>query len=349
MLKVGQLIRFLAGLNPQNTPAKLSFYNFLRGFPQPDEVLTPDLIELFFMYCMDYPHWAANKNQLGNEVLYVLENFNTFYQQKFDISPIRFPRTIQLLEIEHFSDLEDVISAYLKRQYSESDKFRLVNDQNKRVVAVILHEDRTLTVRVFDKKFTVRNGHLEPLRKDLALHYTAELELSPDHNQKIEVAPYIIGEFKVKNDRVTGALLRGYVYQKLTEFKGESLRDQPRLLFPIKRLEQFFIDRRTDPYYQDLTSQLERTLALIQQGDRDSLRASAGVLTQAETALENVFTGDKLLTLLVRDLRHTSDAFRKANPSFGLGMANANSLEEADPECQTLTPSRPTKGFDLTN
>jgi hypothetical protein len=345
MLKVGQLIRFLAGLNPQNTPAKLSFYNFLRGFPQPEELLTPDLIETFFMYCMDYPHWAANKNQLGNEVQYVLENFNTFYQQKFDLTAIRFPRTIQLLEIEHFSDLEDIISAYLKRQYSESDKFRLVNDQNKRAIAVILHEDKTLTVRVFDKKFTVRNGHLEPLRKDLALFYTANLDLSPDHLQKIEVAPYIIGEFRVKNDKVTGALLRGYVYQKLMEFKGESLREQTRLLFPIKRLEQFFIDRRTDPYYQDLTSQLERTLALIQQGDRDSLKWSGMVLTQAETALENVFTGDKLLTLLVRDLRHTSETFRKANPSFDMNTMDVNS-SEADLECQKITP---TKGYDLTN
>ncbi|RYZ78630.1 MAG: hypothetical protein EOP04_29330, partial [Proteobacteria bacterium] len=98
MLKVGQLIRFVAGLNPQNTPAKLSFYNFLRGFPHPEEALTPDLIEQFFIYCVDYPHWAANKNQLGTEVKYLLENFNNFYNQDFDLNQIRFPQTMQLLE-----------------------------------------------------------------------------------------------------------------------------------------------------------------------------------------------------------------------------------------------------------
>lgn len=342
MLKVGQLIRFVAGLNPQNTPAKLSFYNFLRGFPNPEEALTAELIELFFIYCMDYPHWAANKNQLGNEVQYLLENFNSFYQQNFDLSQIRFPQTMQLLEIERLNDLEDVLMIYLKRQYSENDKIRLINDQNKRMIAIILHEDKNLSVRIYDKKFTIRDGHLEPLRKDLALYYTANLELSPDHKHKIEVAPYIISEFRVKNDKVYGALLRGYVYQKLLEFKGESLKEQTRLLYPIKRIEQFFIDRRTDPYYQDLISQLERTLALIQQGDREALNWSSTVLTQAETALENVFTGDKLLSLLVRDLRHTSETTRKLAPSLKMGSA----LNEADEECLKITPRT---NYDLTN
>ncbi len=342
MLKVGQLIRFVAGLNPQNTPAKLSFYNFLRGFPNPEEPLTPELIELFFIYCMDYPHWAANKNQLGNEVQYLLENFNSFYQQNFDLSLIRFPQTMQLLEIERPNDLEDVLMIYLKRQYAEADKIRLINDQNKRMIAIILHEDKGLSVRMYDKKFTIRDGHLEPLRKDLALYYTPNLELSPDHKQKIEVAPYIISEFRVKNDKVYGCLLRGYVYQKLLEFKGESLKEQTRLLYPIKRVEQFFVDRRTDPYYQDMISQLERTLALIQQGDREALNWSSMVLTQAETALENVFTGDKLLSLLVRDLRHTSETTRKLDPSLKLGSAH----NEADEECLKITPRT---NYDLTN
>ncbi|MBK9323989.1 MAG: hypothetical protein IPM97_13770 [Bdellovibrionaceae bacterium] len=341
MLKVAQLIRFVAGLNPQNTPAKLSFSNFLRGFPNPEDPLTPELIELFFIYCIDYPHWAANKNQLGTEVQYLLENFNNFYQQDFDLSKIRFPQTMQLLEIERIQDLEEVLSVYLKRIYSESDKVRLINDQNKRMIAVILHEDKSVTVRVFDKKFTFRGGHLEPLRHDLALYYNSSLELSPDHKQKIEVAPYIVAEFQVKDDKVNGALLRGYVYQKLMEFKGDSLREQSRLLIPIKRLEQFFVDRRTDPYYQDLINQLERTLSLIQQGDSEALNWSAMILTQAESALENIFTGDKLLTLLVRDLRHTSENTRKMTPSSAVSKSI-----EANEKCLKITPI---KDYDLTN
>lgn len=349
MLKVGQLLKFVSDLNPQNTPTRLSFFNFLRGFPQPDDSLTPELIEMFFSYCMDYPHWASNKNQLGHEVKFLLENFNSFYQQKFDLSPIRFPENIQLIEIEQFSDLIDAVSSYLKTICSEKDKFRILPEQNKRAVAIILREDKSLEVRTFDRKFTIRNGVLEPLRKDLALYYNSQLELSSQHMQKIEVAPYITAQFSVLDGKVTGTLLRGYVYQKLLEMKNAPLQEQPRLLFPIKRLEQFFVDRRTDPYYQDLVSELERTCALIQQGDVEAQKWAHIAMTKAETALDNVFLGDKLLGLLIRDLRHAMGEFSSKNISssaLGGGMLKLQPIAEADEECLKITPL---KEFDLTN
>src|SRR5690606_830541 len=111
----------------------------------------------------------SNKQQLGHEVQFLLEHFNSFYQQKFDLSSIRFPQTQQLVEIEHVSDLMDVVTAYIKTLCGEKDKFRVLPDQNKRVVVVLLREDRSLEVRTFDRKFVIRQGQMEPLRKDLVL------------------------------------------------------------------------------------------------------------------------------------------------------------------------------------
>ncbi|MGZ3773675.1 MAG: hypothetical protein ACXVCY_11230 [Pseudobdellovibrionaceae bacterium] len=341
MLKVGQLLKFVSDLNPQNTPTRLSFFNFLRGFPHPEDLLTSDLIENFFNYCLDYPHWASNKQQLGHEVQFLLENFNSFYQQKFDLSTVRFPQNVQLVEIEHFHDLVDAVNSYVKTLCGEKDKFRILPDQNKRAVAIILREDKTLEVRSFDRKFIIRKGVLEPLRKDLVLYYNADLELSTQHTHKIEVAPYITAQFRILGDKVIGTLLRGYVFQKLHEMKNEPLQEQTRLLFPIKRLEQFFVDRRTDPYYQDLVSQLERTCALIQQGDHDALNWSSIILNKAETALENVFLGDKLMTLLARDLRHAVGQYGHKNISSSSandGILGLQQLPEADEECLKITP-----------
>lgn len=354
VLKVGQLLKFVSDLNPQNTPTRLSFYNFLKGFPHPDDALSPELIEMFFNYCMDYPHWASNKQQLGHEVQFLLENFNSFYQQKFDLSPIRFPQNMQMIEIEHFSDLIDAVSSYVKTICGENDKFRVLPDQNKRAVVIVLREDKTLEVRTFDRKFTIRDGLLEPLRKDLVLYYSSELELSPHHTHKIEVAPYITAQFRVVADKVTGSLLRGYVFQKLQEMKNEPLQEQTRILFPIKRLEQFFVDRRTDPYYQDLVSQLERTCALIQQGDSEALKWSSIVLDKAETAVDNIFLGDKLMTLLVRDLRHAIREYgslgsvgkKLSSSALSDDILSAQQLPEADEECLKITPL---KELDLIN
>lgn len=350
MLKVGQLLKFVSDLNPQNTPTRLSFYNFLKGFPHSDDVLTPELIEMFFAYCMDYPHWASNKQQLGHEVQFLLENFNAFYQQKFDLAPIRFPQHTQIVEIEQASDLIDAVSSYIKTISKEGDKFRILPDQNKRVVAILLRTDKSLEVRTFDKKFTIRNGALEPLRSDLVLYYTPELELSAHNTHKIEVAPYITAQFRVVKDKITGVLLRGYVFQKLLEMKNEPLQDQTRVLFPIKRLEQFFLDRRTDPYYQDLISQLERTAALIQQGDAEALKWANIILGKADTALENIFLGDKLMTLLARDVRHALGEHNRKNISSSSALSSdiliAQQLPEADEECLKIAPL---KEFDLTN
>jgi hypothetical protein len=349
MLKVGQLLKFVSDLNPQNTPTRLSFYNFLRGIPHPDDALSKDLIETFFNYCMDYPHWASNKQQLGHEVQFLLDNFNSFYQQKFELSSIRFPQNMQIIELEHFSDLVDSADAYVRTLCGDGDRYRILPDQNKRVIAIILRSDKGIEVRSFDRKFTIRNGVMEPLRKDLLLHYTPELELSEHQTHKIEIAPYITAQFRVSNGKVNGVLLRGYVYQKLQEFKNDPLAEQTRLLFPIKRLEQFFVDRRSDPYYNDLISQLERTCALIQQGDSEALKWSSVVVSKAETALENVFLADKLMTLLVRDLKYAINDFNRKNISSSVLSSDiliTKQLPEADEECLKITPI---KKLDLIN
>ncbi len=343
MLRISQLLKFVSDLNPQNTPARLSFYNFLRAFGDPESALTPEFIDLFFNYSMDYPHWAGNKAQLGHEVQFMLENFNSLYQEKIALDVIRFPQSLQIIEIEHFNDGLQAVTNHVKSTLGEGDKFRIVPDQNKRYLAILLKKDKSIRVRCFDRKFTIRAGILEPLRKDLELVYTSELELDPQAIQKIEIAPYITAQFQVRDERVHGVLIRGYVFQKLLELKGEKLQDQPRVFFPIKRIEQFFVNRETDPYYQNLVSQLERCRALAQQGDKEALNWSSVLLSQAETALENIFVGDKFLQLLVRDLQNTSNLAKKTNRIVdvnvtGLDSSKFESSRRTEEECLKIAP-----------
>lgn len=353
MLKVAQLLKFVSEMNPQNTPTRLCFFNFLRAYSTPEQELTPDFINLFFSYCLDYPHWVGNKNQLGHEVQFILENFNGYFQQKLDLAKIRFPQFIQLVEVEHFPDLVQLVTKYIETHCcTEKDSFRVVSDQNKRAIVIILKESGALEVRSFDKKFTIIDGELQPLRRDLALFYTDKLELDPSRTHKIEIAPYITAQFQIKADRVTGQFIRGYVFQKLAELKNDLLQEQTRLLYPIKRLEQFFLDRRSDPYYQDLTSQLERACSLVQQGQLDAMKWSSIILNQAETALENVFLGDKLLTLLIKDLHHATQNARNQGHlnSRSELRTHASSTKvanyEAKEECLKITPIT---RYDLTN
>lgn len=338
MLKVSQLIKFISELNPQITPARLSFFNFLKGFPTPEEDVTAEVLDQYFNYAMDYPHWVSNKGPLSHEVKLLLENFNSFFQSKFDINQVRFPEKTQLIEIENNNDAVEVIERHVKSLCGAEDKFKIIQDQGKHFLAIVLRQDRSLQIRSFDRKFTLRNGLLEPLRKDLALYYTPDLELSPDHIHRIEVAPYITAQFKIVDGKVFGALLRGYVFQKLQEFKGERLETLSRLHIPIKRVEQYFVDRKTDPFYQEIITQLERTRSLVQHGDPAAVKWATVIIAKAESALENIYHGDKMLNLLIRDLRFTAESRLQGRvESYHL----TTDEEEGDTEeCLKISPLR---------
>lgn len=305
MLKVGALLRFLSELNPQNTPARLALYNWLKGFSTAEEALSAELFERFFRDCLEFNHWASNKTQLGHELRFLMENFNGFYQHKFDMTGLRFPEDMQLIEIELQQDFEAALSTHLNQFLGPEDRFRLIPDSNKKLVAVILKADRSLELRSFSRRFTIRNGFLEPLRQDLVLTYGPGLELSALHEQRLELAPSLSCQFTSDGGRVRGVCLRGFVFQRFLEFRGEPLKEIPRLHLPLRRMEQFFIDRRTDSEYLDLTRKLERTRALVLAGDAEAAKWGPALLIQSETLLEQVYVGDKMLTLLVRDLRHT--------------------------------------------
>lgn len=350
--QISQLIKFISEVNPQNTPARLAFFNFLKGFYSPDAELTVDVLNTFFEYSLDYPHWASNKTQLDHETRYLLENFNKYFELNFDLTGVRFPLATQIIEIESLKEHLAVARRYCESVLPKDTQHRLLLDQNKKVLLIALHADRSLEIQSFDKKFTLKDGVLEPLRKGLALHYDHHLELKENLLQRIEIAPFLTAQFQINKGLATGQVLRGYVFQRYLEFKNQKLDELTKVYFPIKRIEQFFIKRTSDSYYQHLIQQIERTLSLLQEGDPDAIAGCALILNKSEIALEQIYLGDKLLTLLVRDLRllsasaKSSSIIKSKQDLFNSNLNNSN-LQESRAE---LCPTQPqTKEYDLTN
>ncbi len=319
MIKVGQLLKFLNEINPQTTPIRLALFNYLKSFHQLDEVLTPEIFDQFFKLCLNDPHWLRNKTQLGQEIRVLLKNFNDFFQGRFNIDSIRFPETCQVIEIENFNDVFDAATSYAAELVSEGEQYRIINDQNKRVIILILRQDRSLEVRPLDRKFTLRKGKLEPLRNDLVLFYTPELELSPHHTHRFEVAPHMVTQFEVQGDRLFGLISRGYVFQKYQVFQGEKLHEISRLFWPLKRLEQFFILRSSDPFYTDITQKLEKIKLHWPMNDPQWMQVLPVLLNQADMALEHIYIGDNQLDSLIKDVKkitliETSEKCLKISP-----------------------------------
>ncbi len=331
MIKVGQLLKFLNEINPQTTPIRLALFNYLKSFHELDEVLTPQIFEEFFKLCLDDPHWLRSKAQLGQETRLLLKNFNDFFQGRFDINSLRFPETVQVIEIENNSDLHDAAASYGARLVAEGEQYRLINDQNKRILILILRKDQSLEVRPVDRKFTLRKGFLEPLRNNFALFYTPQLELSPNHVHSFEVAPNMVTQFEIQGDRLFGVISRGYVFQKFQAFQGEKLHEISRLFWPLKRLEQFFVNRSSDPFYTEIAQKLEKIKLHWPINDPQWMQVLPVLLNQADMALEHIYIGDNRLESLIKDVKKITSI-------------------EASEKCLKISPKNPLAGpSDLTN
>jgi hypothetical protein len=308
MAQIGQLLKYVSMLNPQTSPVRLALYNFLNHFYRAEQKLNAGVFNTFFSHALEYPHWQQNRSNFGKEIQQLTENLMMNLEpaeaQLMKVAEIQWPHDMQIIEIENFIDFSESIHNFLSIEHSNGEKFRLISDQQKKLVAVVLFPDGNVRVRSFDKKMTIRNGVLGPLRKDLALNYTPNLELSEVVPHKLELGPYTCAQFEVIAGEVVGSAVRGYLFQKFQDFRGGSLRDHLKLFYSIKRYEQFYVNRGTDGFYLELTQSIERASNLLKLGSMEVSDEIPQILTQAETALEQVFVGDKLLSLLVRDLQN---------------------------------------------
>lgn len=304
-MKISQLLKYIADLNPQNTPVRLALYNFLRHFLFATDELNAQVLNSFFSHALEYPHWESNKSSFGKEVQALLEGFARFHKVDFDLSGIHFPQNIQLIEIQSFKDLIDVTARYAHSMAMPDDKFRLIPDQGRRVILILLRADKEIEVSVIDKKFVIRNGLLEPLRKDLKVTYDARLELKTNAVHTLEISPYLLAQFQMKEGKPQGSLLRGYVFQKYMEVQNLPLEEQTKIFYPLKRLEQTFIDRQSDPYYLELIGQLSEATVRWREGDLAAEKLLRSVLDRGDMALREIFIGDKTLAGLLSEGRQS--------------------------------------------
>jgi hypothetical protein len=343
MLKVEALIKYLSENNPQSTPVRLAFFNYLSNLAEPQALVTPELLESFFTLSLDYAHWQQNREQLGSEIQELLNDH-------VDFTVVKMPKQSQVIELENLNDATDALQCYLNTVYKKGEKYRLILEGDKKILAIILLPDQTICVQTFDRKMVIRHGQLEPLKKDLVLYYNSNLELDPNHIQRLEVGPFVTAQFQLAAGGVQGCLVRGYQHQKFFDLQGDSLAAYPKLFYSIKRIEQYFLQRQSDPFYQETVAALEKTIDRMRLNDMDSFQESVDVMARAQNILEYVFTGDKLLNLLIRDLQHTlsqknSRVVRtpqKVEESWNPLKAQTLSPQN-NPRPQTPNPNKPSR------
>lgn len=360
MQNIGSVLKYISSQKFQLSPGLLTFHNYLQHMCDETQKWDISVLNRFFNDCLVYPHWIQNRVSLTEDLKNCLENFEKQSEESLHLEATKWPTEIHVIEIENKKDFSDLINAYLRTQYQKvGSKYRLVFDSEKMIYAILLHPDQTLTVRQFDRRFTIREGFLEPLRTDLEIHYNTDLNIEEDMPHKIEVAPFVTCLFSSVGEFYSASLVRGYYCQKFHEFKLSPLDAYPRLFFALRRIEKYFIRQESNPYYLNLTQELERTLNLLRLSEPLKPSQVTELQVRVQNALDFVFHGDKLLRLLLRDLENQMAKPESLRPAkVGVAPAPLGQLAHLDfiPDAQEAKStwfnknlSQKTTESDLTN
>ncbi len=310
MATVHQFTQYLFALNHQANAARFAWFNFCKNHCEGASTFDVDLVNRFISRSLSHPFWQKNRVLLSEEIISSLENFlfkkvSDTDRRSFNMDGLMNAALIQIVPIEDPEQLVKVIERHIHRTYSNTQRSRVVYDGKKQAIAIRILTDNTLEVSSFDNLTIIRNGELIPLNQDQTLYYDAELELSTRHIQQINVAPFTTARFVVNSHgetRISGSLIKDHTFQKYDVFTAQLLRSLTRVFYPIKRLEQHFINPHSEPHYQELNAYLERVILLIRGNHPDSFNLGKNAIERGKMAMDALYPSDKHIHSLIREL-----------------------------------------------
>lgn len=311
MAHVTSLAQHILSLEPDKDAARLSFYHYLKNLCAANDLVNAELLNRFYFRALTFAHWQGSKAHLFNEVSALLQHFQDANQESLPLDGIVSADDLQIVPIESPRNFELILEKHLTASRAPYDQFRILPVSESaghfpgQFIAVTLRRDRGLRVAVFPTIAMIINGELSPLCQDFTLHYGSDLSLIPGVPQEIDLGQHAAAHFQVTTEGIFGTVVRGYTFQKYAALEGGGLHKYPVLFYPLKRLEQFFVDRKSDPMYIELTNLLEKSLELMNQRHPEAMKFATAALERGKLALEYIFPDDRLVRLLINNLEKT--------------------------------------------
>jgi hypothetical protein len=337
MAHVSALAQHIFSLEPDKDAARLSLYQYLKNLCDATELVNSELINRFYLRALGFTYWQEHKTSLFNETEAVLHHFQDVSGEALPLTGLLRAGDFQIIAVENLRNLEIVVQKHLEKSLTPYDRVRVLREGDQRVVAITMHGDRSIKITTYPRALLVIEGELAPLHSEQSLFYANDLQLSPMMIQQIEVGPHASARFHTGVEGLRGSFVRGYTFQKFGSIDGGGLNRYPLLFYPLKRLEQFFVDRKTDPMYVELTSTLEKALELISASvTPDTYRFAQAALERGRLALEHIFPDDKFARLLINNLEKSLALVQASQPSYRSAPAPTVSLDAEPPEGEDL-------------
>ncbi len=303
MTLAAALAQHIATLNPDKDAARLSFHNYLNYLCSANDVVNSDLINRFYRKALSFSHWQTNKAALFAETEALLTHYQESVREALPLEYLIRASDLQVIAAENIRDLETVTRIFLEKNLEPHERLRILRDGDNRVIAITLGLERTLKVSTYPKALMLTDGALRPLDVDQALFYTPDLQMKTSARQQTEVGPFTSACFTMGAQGLRGSIVRGYTFQRCGVIDGGGLNRYPLLFYPVKRLEQFFVDRKTDPMYIDLITALQTASEnLSPQSAPEDWRLARAAFERGRLALDHIFPDDNYARLLINNL-----------------------------------------------
>ncbi len=266
-MSVGEVAHFIFELEPQKNPARLAFYSYLNSFLPPDKTFTQEMLDVFYDRALTLAHWQTNKQHLGETIRDDLLKVNELGKEKqtglafdpdqalhccdFQVVPLETPRDFQaLLEkaVEKFEGFGEKVRLFALR-----DGFTHTRQE---VLVVRLQKSGSLIVDIQPNITIIVDGELQLVRPHSRLTYSHSLDLEPGVEQILATSVLRVARFQKSGTNVAGAYIQGINFAQSSPFE-KPISEIPELLRAVKRIERYYINPASDPYYQDLYETLK--------------------------------------------------------------------------------------------
>lgn len=325
--------KFLLQTEPQNNAARLALYHYLKFYAESSQDLSLELFQNFYRRALSFKFWQDNRLGLAQEIRKLIKQFEKEHKYDLNLAKLKHGDEIQIISIESEADQYELLHQYLGQQ-SNQQQLRLVRSGPGEFLSLQMDSEANLKLGFFNRDFMIQKAKLIPLCEDISLSYNSDLELKAKVLQHIRLDANHVAQFTYSAHTYNGRILRGYSFQKHSEFiNKDDLNEIPELFYALKRYESHFIQRNSDPVYLELCNLLEKAIDLLQQNHPEAQEIALRALKRGQNSVENIFPDDKMLRLLLKELANVVSS-KNQNKDFSR---------------DTLCPIQMNQEFDLTN
>ena len=258
----------------------------------------------FVFLCLTLPYWRQHQETFFSQLQALLKSLDDLSLDKEWIERVSH---LQIYPISSQRDLYEVVKKQHTSNIKPDSQWRILPDGPHRVVCLHLSSDKNLSVTSYSNYGVIYQGELLPLTDGTSFQYSPKLELCEHHIHILKKAQKGFYFIKKTEDGFYITSLSGKTFAPESFDHIKNLEELPQVFYGLKRLEQFFIDRSTDPYYKGLVHLLEFQIQYLEKSEKVKLEECRKIYEKVRTVFEAVFQDDKLLMVLLKQLHRQID------------------------------------------